>query len=454
MREACGVFGINFRRSCFGEVKAGAFNIQHRGQEWGGFSLFVRGQIENVVEPGLIKSTFEEAKRKRPELLEGQMGIAHVSLLDPQPVKIESSRVGPFALALNGRIVNRDKCLESLGDPPLQIGSDAEILAMMIARGKDYVDGIKEVLQNAKGAFSLVVLTPDGVFAARDPLGFKPLALGKGLDGCACSSESPGLTKINMQLIREVKAGEIVLLEPSGFTIQTQIGSPRRALCPFEYSYFARVSSIIEGIPVVIARHNMGAALFQNDDVDLVSPIPFSGIAHAEGYHLVAIAAGAPYVTVFEYNRYSDRSWTSPSQDTSDETAEEKLTIIEGAIKGKRIALADDSIFGATQIKGWIFRLIDMGARQVHCRISAPPVKHPCLVDFPNRIGKKLIAVDHNEEEIRRMIGATTLRFNTLDVFLNAIISAQIQAKKEKDLLLPEDFCTYCFTGINPLGRI
>jgi len=450
MKEACGVFGINCAGSCFDVLGKGIFNLQHRGQEHGGLSIFVQGQINNEVAPGLIKPTFARVRQEKPKLLEGQIGIAHVSLSDPQPVQIESSKVGPFSFALNGRIINREECLKRLGNPPLQIGSDAEILAMLIARGRNYINGIKNILRYAKGAFCFTMLTPNGVFAARDPLGIKPFILGKSLDGCACSSESPGLEKAGMQLIRDIKPGEIVLIESNGFKIIDQIWAGRRALCPFEFSYFARVSSVIEGIPVVDARHNTGAALFQNDEIDLVSPIPFSGMAHAEGYHLAAIAAGIPFTSVFEYNRYSDRSWTPPSQEVSDETAEEKLSIIEATIRGKIIVVVDDSIFGSTQIAQWIFRLIAMGAREVHCRIAVPPVKYSCFLDFPNRIGRGLIAADHNEEDIRERIGATTLRFNSLTTLLKAIIAAQSEEARAKNPLKMEDFCTYCFTGRSP----
>lgn len=462
MREACGVFGINCVGSCYDKLAKGIFNLQHRGQEHGGFSLLVGDQIQNVVKSGLIKPTFIKERQERPELLESQMGIAHVSLLDPQPIRVERSKAGPFTFAINGRIVNREECLQRLGNPALQIGSDAEILAMLVAKGRDYLQGIKNAFRYAKGAFSFVMLTPDGIFAGRDPLGFKPLLLGKSLDGCACSSESVALDKIQMRLIREVKPGEVVFIEKEGFKPVYKRRSERRALCPFEFSYFARISSIIEGIPVVSVRHNTGAALFQDDEVDLVSPIPFSGMGHAEGYHRAAIAVGAlaPYTSMFEYNRYTDRSWTPPSQDVSDVIAEDKLSIIEAVLKGKAAALVDDSIFGATQVAEWIYRLLDWGLREAHCRIAVPPVKSACLFDFPNRIGKRLIAADHTEEEIRKMIGAKTLRFNTLEAFLGAVLLAQKEIMEQEDPrieiknpLRVEDFCTYCFTGINPLEQ-
>lgn len=447
----CGVFGINLSGSCFEPLKKGIFNLQHRGQEWGGFSVLTKGKIEREVEPGLVKSTFEEKGQKKPELLDSQMGIAHVSLLDPQPIKVEKSNFGPFSLASNGRIVNRDELLERLGNPPLFIGSDAEILAMSAAKGKDCIDGIKKIFRYAKGAFCLAMLTPDGVFAARDSLGFKPLTLGRSLEGCAVSSESPGLEKIGMQLTRDIKPGEIITIgKEEGFKILKKIESTKRALCPFEFSYFARESGYIERIPVKIARHNMWSKLAQNDDVgaSLVSPIPFSGSPHAEGYEL---ASGLPYINVFEYWRYSDRSWTPPDDATSTALAEEKLSINEAVVKDKVIVLIDDSIFGATQIMGWIFRLMDKGAREVHVRIAVPPVRYPCIFDYPNRILKKLIAADRAEEEIRKIIGAKSLKFNSLDAFLGAIISAQSEEEKAENPLKPEDFCTYCFTGDNPV---
>jgi len=250
MKEACGVFGINRKGGCFEQLQRGAYHLQSRGQRYGGFSVIVDGAIKTEVEPGLIRSTFEDKKIKNPALLESETGIAHVSLLDPQPVKAISPNFGPFALALNGRIINREKVLKELGNPTLFIASDAEILAMLVASGKDCPDGIKKIFRYAQGAFSLTIITPEGVFAARDPLGFKPLILGKSLKGCACSSESPGLIKIGMQIARDVKPGEINVLEKGFFRPLDKIDGPRRALCPFEYAYFARESGIIEGVPI------------------------------------------------------------------------------------------------------------------------------------------------------------------------------------------------------------
>lgn len=449
-KEACGIFGINCRESCFKHLEKGAFHIQSRGQKYGGFSVVVDNKLITETEPGLIKPIFEDKKTKNSNLLESNTGIAHVSLLDPQPVKIISQNFGPFSLALNGRIINRDELLRKLGNPPLFSGSDAEILAILVAKGKDCIDGIENIFRLAKGAYSLAVLTPEGIFAVRDPLGFKPLILGKNLEGCAFSSESPGLEKIGMQLIRDVRPGEIDVIEKQGFKTLKKFEGSRKALCPFEYSYFARESSLIEGIYIKDTRHNTGRALAENDDVEahLVSPIPFSGNAHAEGYE---IASSLSFISIFEYYRYSDRSWTPETQKTSDEIAEEKLLINETAIKDKIIVLVDDSIFGATQIRDWIFKLLDNGAREVHVRIAVPPVRYPCIFDFPNRVNKKLIAVDHTEEEIRKIIGAKTLKFNTLETFLNAIISAQGEEVGAKNSLKPKDFCTYCFTGISPL---
>jgi len=449
IQENCGVFGICSKVSCFNECQRGIFNLQHRGQKWGGFALVSDTGMIVKRKEGLIRPLFKEEGQLNTKIKEAQKSIAQVSLLDPQPVEMKKSRAGPFALALNGRITNTEEILSSLTDASLSIGSDAEILAKTVARGGDYLDGIRNIFQQAKGAFSIVLLTPERVYAARDSLGFKPLIIGKSSEGCAVASESVALEKIGMKIIRDVRPGEIVLLEEDGFRTLDRIKiDNRRALCPFEFSYFARVSSIIDGIPVVAARQNMGRALARNDDVqaDQVSSIPFSGLSHGEGYHL---QSGLPLVSVFEYNRYCDRSWTPDTREATDEIADEKLVIIKNSVQGKRIKIIDDSIFEAAQIRDNVSKMKEKGALEIHVSISAPPIKRHCMFDFPNRINKRLIAVDHTIEEIRKKIGAETLRFNTLEDFIDSIISAQ--NKETQELLKPEDLCQYCFTGKSPL---
>ncbi len=448
IQENCGVFGICSKASCFKACESGIFNLQHRGKKCGGFAFVSGAKIVVRQKEGLVKSLFEEEAQLNPGITETQTAIAHVSLLDPQPVVMTKSGAGPFALALNGRITNTTELLSSLTDASLSIGSDAEILAKIIGKRGDYLDGIRAVLQHAKGAFSMVLLAPEKVYAARDPLGFKPLIIGKNPEGCTVASESVALQKIGMQPIRDVRPGEIVLLEGDGFRTLDRISSDRRALCPFEFSYFARVSSVIDGISVVTARQNMGMALASNNNIraDQVSSIPLSGLSHGEGYHL---KSGLPLVSIFEYNRYCDRSWTSDTREDTDEVAQEKLAIIESSVRGKEIIILDDSIFEAAQISGYIFELKRIGALKIHVRISAPEIRHHCLFDFPNRINKKLIAIDHSLDEIRKKIGADTLRFNTLEDFLASIISAQ--NKEAQELLKSEDLCQYCFTGKSPL---
>lgn len=448
-QESCGVFGINLSdQSCFDKLKKGAFHLQHRGPRGTGFAVVINGEIMVEKKIILAKPFFKAKARNNPELLKSQIGIVHVALLDLQPVIIRQSTLGhPIALALNGMIINRKEVLSVLKDSSFTIGSDAEFFIKLIAQEENYLKGIENIFRYVKGAFSIVLLTPEEVFAIRDPWGFKPLIIGRSSEGCAVASESVALEKSEMEIIRDVKPGEFVKIEPDGFRTLYQAEIKKRAECTFEFAYFSKTSSCIDGIPVVIARHNMGKNLAKNDEIkaDMVSTFPLSGISHRDGYHL---ESGIPSVNIFEYNRYSDRSWTSSTRESSDEIAEEKLTINEAVVKDKNIILIDDSIFEAVQIGDWVHKLKEKGAKEIHIRISTPPVIANCPYDFPNRNNKKLITFDHNQEDIRKKIRADTLLFNTPEDFAAAIISAQ---KNTKNPLKPEDLCMGCLTGKFPI---
>lgn len=431
----CGLFAFCGNRESYPFLTTGSFHLQHRGQNFCGMSTFDGKDIcFNQPQPGLVKQHFSIDKQG----FEGKTGISHVSLTEPQPFLVERSKIGKFAVAYSGRVFNQAE-LEKKYQVISFYSPSVEILARIIRKSENVVAGIKEIAKQVKGGWAIEVLTEKGeVFVARDPFGFRPLVLGKSVDGCAAASESVALSKIGMEIARDVKPGEIIQLEENGFHTVEQIESPRIAYCAFEWAYTARVSSVIEGISVKKVRTNMGMMLAKNDDVeaDIVSGIPMSGIGHALGY-----ANGRqdiPYEEIYGYNRYADRSYIASSQKVRDGIAEEKLSEIRETIVGNRIVLVDDSIVRGTQIRKLVFGLNEAGAKEVHLRISCPKLIAPCRYNTSTRTNEELIAAKHTTEEMRKMFGATTLKFNAIDDFVKAIG-------------LPKNkLCLACFTGEYP----
>ncbi|MCD6500599.1 amidophosphoribosyltransferase [bacterium] len=428
----CGIYGICQDKECISSLMKGIFQLQHRGQRFCGMTtsngkkLYFKEPLSGLVKQGLALAEFK-----------GEMGIAHVSLKERQPLLVEKSKLEEFAIAFSGKIYNREE-LEEEYEIFSSRAPSTEILAKIIRRNGTFAEGIEKIFEIAKGGYSLVIISPnEGIYAARDPYGFRPCVLGKRDKKFAIASESVALEKIGMKVIRDLQPGEIVLITKNGFQTVNQL-MRKEAFCSFEWAYFARISSVLEGIPVKRARMNMGKALASRDNVeaDLVAPIPFSGIGHALGY---ARASGIPYEEVFEYNRYSDRSYMPLEQEKRTEIAEEKLSEIDETIKGNRIIIIDDSIVRATQIRKLIYRLKEKGAKEVHVRIASPPLVAPCRYNISTRQGAELVAANHSLDEIKKMIGADTLRYNELDDFVRAI-----GLPKEK-------LCLACFGEKYPL---
>jgi len=435
IEENCGIFGFCGNTECFSFLEKGAFNLQHRGQKFCGISTSDTKEIYwKPPLPGLVKENFGEKDREK---FKGNRGIIHVGLKEPQPLLVEKSKLGKFAVAFSGRISNQEE-LEERYNILSSLNPAIEILARIIRKNGSFVEGLEEINKEVEGGWAIAVLTQKGeIFTARDPYGFRPFVLGKSITGCAVASESVALNKIGMDIIRDVKPGEIVSLEPNGFRTVGKIESPREAYCTFEWGYVAHISTIIEGISVKRVRANMGAELAKEDNIeaDIVAGVPMSGIGYAIGY---AKESGIPYDEVFGWNRYSDRSYPRLIQKEREAVAEEKLSEISETIKGNRIILLDDSIVRGTQIRKLIFRLRKQGAKEVHLRIACPPLIYPCQYNLSTRTREELIANRCSIEEIRKMIGATTLRYNSIDAFIRAI---GLPRKK---------LCLACFTGDYP----
>jgi amidophosphoribosyltransferase len=434
--DNCGVAAVCQSCNAVKSLIGCLFHNQHRGQSSVGVAVSDSGKnIASDVAPGLVKQNRQIFKDK-----EGISAIGHVSLKEAQPYSA-SGKMGDISLAFSGSIINANELRrELMRDGHLfTSGDEVEVLARLVGQRNDPVSGLCYLAERIKGSFSLVLLTEDGVYAARDPFGFKPIVIGKGLAGCAVSSESPGITEIGMEVIRDVKPGEIIHLEEQGFTVVGQIPSQRVAHCAFEWAYTARYDSVLEDISVERARRNMGASLAKGDNIeaDLVAPIPMSGIGHANGYHQ---ASGIRHDNVFFYNRYSDRSYTPLTQEKRDSIAAEKLSLVRSAIKGQRIVLCDDSIVRGTQMSKQILRLRAAGAKEIHIRVAAPPLMAPCRYGISTRSYDELIARKHTVEQIRATLGADTLKYNCLDDLVAAL-----------DPLKKEQLCLACFTGEYPL---
>lgn len=434
--DNCGVFGIFSFDDCVQDLYYGIFNLQHRGQKFCGISTLDGNRIKLVTREGLVKHGF---MRTDLEMLKGKTGIGHVSLKERQPIVLDS-KLGRFALAYSGNIINSAELKMKLKKRGHSFSTsyDVETLAKLIGEGESIQDGIERMAEQAVGAYSLVILNRGSLYAVRDPYAFKPLVLGESARGWAVSSESCALDFIGMRLTRDVEPGEIVHIDKDGFTSLGKLKSKRVAHCAFEWGYFARYDSVIDGVAVRNARNNMGAKLANGDNVkaDKVSPIPMSGIGYALGYHR---RSGIPYDEVYLYNRYSDRSYTPLEQALRDRIADEKLAVVKEAIKGQKIVLCDDSIVRGTQIKNKVKELMAVGAKEVHVRIGCPPLVAPCRYGVSTRSYEELIARKKSVEEIRKRIGATTLRYNTLEDFVDAIGIPR------------EKLCLACWTGEYPL---
>ena len=437
---------------CVAEIYQGIDLLQHRGQLYCGIATFDQG-IHLVTHHGKVVNRFTESDLER---LSGHWGIGHVSLKERQPIRWLSNR-GEVALAFSGNIINSRELLQEMMDRGrlFSNGYDVEIMANIIMEAGDITAGLTTLAEKVQGAYTLVILTEQGVYATRDAYGFRPLVLGFGGGKYAVASESRALENLDLEIKRDVRPGEIVLIDRQGFHSLAQIPSQRRAHCAFEWAYTASIDSVIEGLQVQRARNGIGAALAKRDaeegglEADLVAPVPMSGVGHAIGYHQ---ASGIPYQEVFLYNRYADRSYTQATQVAREKMAKRKLSVLRHAVKGARIILCDDSIVRGTQILHKVRDLKRAGAKEVHVRVACPPLMHPCDFGISTRsygelLARKLVYTDDisSMEELTKLetwvadqIGANSVKYNSLERFVQA-------------LGLPwDDLCLKCWNGLLP----
>ena len=450
IHEECGVFGYYSPKKTDVAKKAyfGLFALQHRGQESCGIVVNDDGVFTSVKDLGLVSEVFTPEKLNT--LGEGNMAIGHVRYgttgatirANCQPIEVRHIK-GSLAIAHNGNLTNAASLrteLELKGSI-FHTTSDTETIAYIITRERLTHPTIEAALNSAmntvKGAYSLVIMSPQKLIAARDPNGFRPLCYGKTEDGCYCiASESCALNAVGAAFIRDIQPGEIVVFSDSGVqSITDHCGKSPHTLCVFEYIYFARSDSEIDGVSVHQSRKLAGGILAREHpaDADVVVGVPDSGLDAALGY---SEESGIPYSIGFVKNRYIARTFISPGQGERENKVRIKLNPIKSAVSGKKVVLIDDSIVRGTTSERIVRLLRDAGAKEVHMRISSPPFMHPCFYGTDIDSEDTLIACNHPVEEIARIIGADSLGYLSLK-------GAQTLGGKT-------GLCTACFSGNYP----
>ena len=430
IREACGVFGIYHPQGedVASTIYYGLSALQHRGQESCGIAVSdtsgPKGNMEIHKGMGLVGEVFKESTLAA---LKGNLGVGHVrysttggtTLNNAQPLVLNYIK-GTLALAHNGNLVNTEKLREELAysGAIFQTTTDSEVIAHIIARervnSKTVEEAILRTARRLRGAYALVIASPRKLIGVRDPLGLKPLCLGKLKDSYLLASESCALAAVGAKFVRDIEPGEIVSITREGISSNTELCQEKKAHCIFEYIYFARLDSKIDGIPVYEARMRGGAALAKAYPVeaDLVAGVPESGVAAAQGY---AKESGIPFGQVFYKNSYVGRTFIKPTQKEREASVRIKLSVLESAVKGKDIVLVDDSIVRGTTIANLIQMLKQAGAGKVHVRICSPPFLYPCYFGTDVPSNRQLIASSHSTEQICQLIGADSLGYMKIE---------------------------------------
>ena len=453
LKEECGVFGIFGHPESAAITALGLHALQHRGQEAAGIVSFDGKRFHSERRMGLVGDNFSE--RSVIERLRGNSAVGHTRysttgetiLRNVQPLFAELDG-GGFAVAHNGNITNGITLRRQLirSGAIYQSTSDTEVVLHLVARSTrpKFVDRFIDAIKELEGAYSFVGLTNKKLVGARDPLGIRPLVLGE-LDGCyILASESCALDIIGARFVRDIENGEVVIISETGIESIKPFGVLSARPCIFEYVYFARPDSIVHGKSVYAVRKAMGAQLASESgiDADVVIPVPDSGVPAALGY---AQAAGIPYELGIIRNHYVGRTFIQPTQSIRELGVRMKHSANRAVVEGKRIILIDDSIVrGTTSIK-IVQMMRDAGAREVHFRISSPPIKFPDFygIDTPER--NNLLAATHSLDEMRAFIGSDSLAFLSIDGIYRAM------GENGRSAAQPQ-FTDHCFTGDYPTG--
>ena len=432
LHEECGVFGIYAPEDeqVAHTIYYGLGALQHRGQEAAGMAVCnTRGPMWNVSlhkEMGLVNEVFHGEMLDR---LIGNLGVGHVrysttgesNIINAQPLVFNYFK-GTLALVHNGNITNAKELKEDLikQGAVFFTSTDSEVIACEIAINRTETDSVEQAIINMahklKGGYALIVMSPRKLIGVRDPLGLKPLCLGKRKDSYILASESCALASVDAEFIRDIKPGEIITITPEGIKSDFSLCQEKKAHCIFEYIYFARLDSVIDGINVYDARINAGKALARAYPVeaDLVVGVPDSGLAAAKGY---SEESGIPFGMAFHKNSYVGRTFIKPTQEERESAVHMKLSVIKSVVKDKRIVLIDDSIVRGTTMANLITMLKSAGAKSVHVRISSPPFLYPCYYGTDVPSSSQLIASKHSSEDIRKSIGADSLGYMRTEDF-------------------------------------
>ena len=453
LHEECGVFGIfgdgtiNPAYACYNGLLA----LQHRGQESCGIAVSdtegPKGKVLSYKDMGLVNEVFNPEKLEK---LNGNIGVGHVrystagssSRENAQPLVLNYVK-GTLGMAHNGNLLNAVELREELSytGAIFQTTIDSEVIAYLIARERLNVPTVEGAVLNAmkkiKGAYSLIVMSPRKLIGARDPFGFKPLCIGKRDNAYFLSSETCALDTVGAEFVRDVEPGEVVTITKDGIKSDKSLCQKNTARCIFEYIYFARPDSKIDGMGVYESRINAGRILAKTHPVeaDIVVGVPESGNPAALGF---SMESGIPYGNAFIKNNYVGRTFIKPKQEQRESSVKVKLNVLKEAVAGKRVVMIDDSIVRGTTSARIVNLLKAAGAKEVHVRISSPAFLHPCYfgTDIPSE--DQLIASGHSVDEICEIIGADSLGYLEVDK-LSEMICGQT------------GYCDACFTGNYPI---
>lgn len=458
LKEECGIFGVIGLTDAANFVALGLHALQHRGQEAGGIVTYdEREGFNSARRFGYVRDNFTRADVMAT--LPGSLGIGHVrystaghkgatAIRDVQPFFGEFS-IGGCAIAHNGNLTNAARLRKDLIERGaiFQSSSDSECIIHLMARSmqKTQVERIKDALRLVEGAFSVIAMTRTKLIGVRDPLGVRPLVIGRLGEGWMLASETCALDIVGAEFIREVEAGEMVIIENGKMQSTRPFAAAKSRFCIFEQVYFSRPDSIIGGRSVYETRRQIGVELAREAPVeaDLVCPVPDSGTPAAIGY---SQESGIPYAMGIIRNQYMGRTFIEPTEQIRNMGVRLKLNVNRALIRGKRVILVDDSVVRGTTSRKIKDMILDAGAAEVHFRIASPPTAWPCFygVDTPDR--DKLLAATMTEEEMRDWIGVDSLKFISLDGLYRAAGEAN-----GRDPASPR-FCDACFSGEYPIS--
>lgn len=451
LHEECGVFGVyDFDgNDVSSTIYYGLFALQHRGQESCGIAVNNNRDITHYKDMGLVNDVFNDEILTK---LDGKMAVGHVRYSttgesmreNAQPLVLRYVK-GNIAIAHNGNLVNKDELAQELSvtGAIFQTTTDTEMIAYTIAKerlnSKSVEEAVEKTINHLVGAFSLIVMSPQKLIAARDPWGFRPLCMGKKGDAIVFASETCALDSVGAEFVRDIEPGEIVVVQDGKIsTIRTHVGKQPHTMCIFEYLYFARPDSIIEGQSAHDSRMLAGKYLAQEFPVeaDVVIGVPDSGLSAAMGY---AKESGIPYDIGFVKNKYIGRTFIQPSQAMRENSVRIKLNVLKSTVDGKRVVMVDDSIVRGTTSKRIVSLLRHFGATEVHVRSSAPPFMFPCYfgTDVPSK--DQLVACNYTMDGIKELIGADSIGFLSVNSLEKIIPNANCQ------------FCDGCFSGKYPV---